>query len=294
MKQAPHVFRAFEDATMRIPVSDINFLYEVRPAIRTSVKYAQIAAAIKEVGIIEPPVVILDPTSEGRFRLLDGHLRIDILIADGVTEVVCLIATEDEAFTYNRRLSRIAIIQEHKMILQAVKRGASEERIARALNVNVALIRQKRNLLNGICSEVADLLRDKHVPIKAFAELRRLKTMRQVRAAEMMVAMNRFSTSYVRSIVAATPISEFVEGRKPVTRGVTPEQLDLMTQESERLDQDMKQIEQRYGEDHLDLVLATAYIASLLENARVVRHLAQFHPDIFAQFQKIAEVQKAA
>lgn len=294
MKQAPHVFRAFEDATMRIPVSDINFLYEVRPVIRTSVKYAQIAASIKEVGIIEPPVVILDPTSEGRYRLLDGHLRIDILIADGVKEVVCLIATEDEAFTYNRRLSRIAIIQEHKMILQAVKRGASEERIARALNVNVALIRQKRNLLNGICSEVADLLRDKHVPIKAFAELRRLKPMRQVRAAEMMVAMNRFSTNYVRSIVAATPISEFVEGRKPVTRGVTPEQLDLMTQESERLDQDMRQIEQRYGEDHLDLVLATAYIASLLENARVVRHLAQFHPDIFAQFQKIAEVQKAA
>ncbi|MBL9065351.1 MAG: ParB N-terminal domain-containing protein [Sphingopyxis sp.] len=294
MKQAPHVFRAFEDATMRIPVSDINFLYEVRPVIRTSVKYAQIAASIKEVGIIEPPVVILDPTSEGRYRLLDGHLRIDILIADGVKEVVCLIATEDEAFTYNRRLSRIAIIQEHKMILQAVKRGASEERIARALNVNVALIRQKRNLLNGICSEVADLLRDKHVPIKAFAELRRLKPMRQVRAAEMMVAMNRFSTNYMRSIVAATPISEFVEGRKPVTRGVTPEQLDLMTQESERLDQDMKQIEQRYGEDHLDLVLATAYIATLLENARVVRHLAQFHPDIFAQFQKIADVQKAA
>lgn len=294
MKHAPHVARAFEDATMRIPVADINFLYEVRPAIRTSVKYAQIAASIKEVGIIEPPVVILDPTSDGRFRLLDGHLRIDILIADGVTEVVCLIATEDEAFTYNRRLSRIAIIQEHKMILQAVKRGASEERIARALNVNVALIRQKRNLLNGICSEVADLLRDKHVPIKAFAELRRLKPMRQVRAAEMMVAMNRYSTSYVKSIVAATPSSEFVEGRKPAMRGVTPEQLDLMSQESERLDQDMKTVEQRYGEDHLDLVLATAYIATLLENARVVRHLAQFHPEIFGQFQKIVEVQKAA
>lgn len=118
--------------------------------------------------------------------------------------------------------------------------------------------------------------------------------MRQVRAAEMMVAMNRYSTSYVKSIVAATPSSEFVEGRKPVMRGVTSEQLDLMTQESERLDQDMKLIEQRYGEDHLDLVLATAYIASLLENARVVRHLAQFHPNIFAEFQKIAEVQKAA
>lgn len=36
--------------------------------------------------------------------------------------------------------------------------------------------------------------------------------MRQMAAAEMMIAMNRFSLSYVKSIVAATPADEFVEG----------------------------------------------------------------------------------
>lgn len=61
--------------------------------------------------------------------------------------------------TYNKRISRIATIQEHKMILRAVERGVSEARIAAALNVNVALIRQKRTLLNGICPEAAELLR---------------------------------------------------------------------------------------------------------------------------------------
>ena len=180
------------------------------------------------------------------------------------------------------------------MILQAVKRGASEDRIARALNVNVDAIRRKRNLLKGICPEVAELLRDKHVPINCFAELRRLKPMRQLRAAEMMVAMNRYSVSYVKSIVAATPADQFIEGRKPVARGLTREQLDLMAQESERLDQEVKVIEKCYGEDHLDLVLATAYVASLLENARVVRYLARSHPGILAEFQKMTEVPKAA
>lgn len=294
MNRAAPVIRAFEDATMRIPIADINFLYEVQPAVRKSVKYGQIAASIREVGIIEPPVVVPDPNQQGRYRLLDGNLRLDVLIADGIKEVVCLIATEDEAYTYNRRVSRIAVIQEHRMILQAAKRGVTDDRIARALNVNVDIIRRKRNLLKGICPEVAEILRDKHVPLNAFAELRRLKPIRQMTAAEMMVAMNRYSTSYVKSIVAATPPDQFVEGRRPVVRGVTHEQLDLMAEETERLDEEVRAIEMRYGEDQLDLVLAAAYVANLLDNARVVRHLALHHSDILSEFQKIAEIQKAA
>ena len=51
----------------------------------------------------------------------------------GVTEVACLISTDDEAFTYNNRVNSIAIIQEHKMILKAIENGVSEERIAKSL-----------------------------------------------------------------------------------------------------------------------------------------------------------------
>jgi ParB-like chromosome segregation protein Spo0J len=285
---------AFEDATLRIAIADITPLREVRPDVRKSVKYGQIAASIEEVGIIEPPVVVRDPQTQGRFRLLDGHLRLDILTARGEQEVVCLIATEDEAFTYNRRISRIAIIQEHRMILKAVGQGVPEERLARALNVNIASIRKKRNLLVGICPEAADLLRDKHVPLNAFPELRRMKPMRQIAAAEMMVAMNRYSTGYVKSIVAATPTDQLVEGKGQAVRGLSAEQIDLMTEESARLDREFKLIEQSYGADHLDLVLATGYVASLLNNARIVRHLAQFHADLLNEFQKIADLRQAA
>lgn len=286
--------KAFEDSTLRIAIADITPLREVQPKVRKSVKYRQIEASIREVGIIEPPVVVRDPAKTDSFRLLDGHLRLDILKANGEQEVVCLIATEDEAFTYNKRVSRIAIIQEHRMILKAVKQGVPEERLARALNVNIESIRKKRRLLEGICDEVADLLRDKHVPMNAFTHLRKLKPMRQIAAAEMMVAMNQFSTSYVQSIVAATPDDQLVERKHPRKLGLSPDQVDLMTQESARLEREFKTIEQSYGADHLDLVLATAYLSSLLDNAKVVRHLAQRHPDLLTEFQKIAELQEAA
>ncbi|MEA3048806.1 MAG: hypothetical protein QOG84_642 [Sphingomonadales bacterium] len=42
------------------------------------------------------------------------------------------------------------------------------------------------------------------------------------------------------------------------------------------------------------LVLATRYVARLLANARVVGHLAQCHPEILAEFQKLREAQKAS
>jgi hypothetical protein len=35
------------------------------------------------------------------------------------------VSTDDEAFTYNKRISRIAPIQEHRMILKAIERGVS-------------------------------------------------------------------------------------------------------------------------------------------------------------------------
>ena len=214
--QTPIVKLAFETRTLRIALADILPLRQLAAAVMKSVKYAQIAASISEVGIIEPPVVVRDKMDSGLFHLLDGHLRVEILRSRGETEAVCLVANEDEAFTYNKRISRITTIQEHKMILKAIEKGVSEERLARALNVNIGSIRQKRNLLDGICPEAVELLEDKPVPIHTLGELKKLKPIRQIEAAGLMVAMNKYSVSYARSLVAATPDSQLVKGAKTI------------------------------------------------------------------------------
>lgn len=293
-KKPPSLPDGFEHTTLRIPISEIMPMREVSATVRKSAKYKQIAASIAEVGIIEPPVVFRDRVNRSQYNLLEGHVRLAILLERGETEVVCLIALEDEAFTYNKRVSRMATIQEHRMILNAVKKGVSEERLARALNVNIGNIRAKRNLLSGICPEAVDLLRDKHVPMNVFVELRRMKPMRQIAAAEMMVAMNKYSTGYAKSIVAATAEEDLVEQKRKAVRGLTEAQIELMSRESAQLDRDFKLIEQSYGADHLDLVLATGYLGSLLRSAPIVRYLAQHHPQLLAEFQKITDLQQAA
>ena len=285
---------AFEEVSLRIPIDQILPLRLVSPAVKKSVKYAQIAASIAEVGIIEPPAVARDATYSDQYHLLDGHLRVEIVRERGDTEIVCLIATDDEAFTYNKRISRIATIQEHRMILNAVNKGVSEERLARALNVDIGSIRKKRNLLVGICPEAAELLKDQHVPIHVFTELRFMKSVRQVEAVENMITMNRFSVNYARSLVASTPDDQLVAGKPRRTPGISEDQIATMQRESENVDRQFRAVEQSYSSDQLDLMLAAGYVNRLLGSVRVVRYLAQHHADILTEFQKLSDLQKAA
>jgi ParB-like chromosome segregation protein Spo0J len=286
---------AFEAASRRLPIANIQPLKIVSDTVKKTPKYAQIVASIDQVGIIEPPVVSRDRNDKGKFLLLDGHLRIEALKDKGETEVVCIISIEDEAFTYNKRVNRIAIVQEHRMIIKAIERGVSEERIAKSLNVDVASIRRKRRLLDGICSEAADLLKDKHIAIHAFAELKKLAPLRQIEAAELMVAMNKYTISYAKSLVAATPLAQFAESYKPKSvKGLSDEQVALMERESANLEREFRIAEQSYGTDHLDLVLANGYLGKLLSNARVVRYLAQHQQEILLEFQKIVDVEAVA
>jgi ParB-like chromosome segregation protein Spo0J len=286
---------AFEGTGLRIAIADIQPLKLVSSAVKQTPKYAQIAASIREVGIVEPPVVARDQNEPGKYLLLDGHLRIDVLKDMGETDVTCLISTDDEAFTYNKRVNRLAIIQEHRMIRKAIERGVPEDRIARALNVDVQNIVRKRRLLDGICAEVAEILKDKHIAIHTFAELKKMAPLRQIESAELMVAMNKFTTSYAKSLLAATPQEQLVETDKPKRiKGLTDEQVALMERESVKLEREFRIAEKSYGIDHLDLVLTNGYLVKLLGNARVVRYLAQHHSDILTEFQKLAEIETVA
>jgi hypothetical protein len=283
---------AFELESVFVELSDLLPVKIVNSRVKNTRKYRQIAASIEDIGIIEPPVVARNGSKDGTFLLLDGHLRVEVLKELDVQGVACLVATDDEAFTYNKRINRLATIQEHRMILKAVERGVPEHRIAKALDVNVSTIKQKRRLLEGICPEVVDLLNDKNCPINTFQSLKKMKPLRQVEVAELMIAMNSYSVTYSKALLAATPQEQLVDTGKPKTfKGVSPEQIARMEHEMAKLQCDIKLIEDSYGPDHLNLVLARGYLVSLLANENVGRYLEQNHPEILTEFQRISEIE---
>ena len=273
---------------MTLPISALLPLRRVPEAIKQSSKYRRIAQSIAQIGIIEPLVVTRSKEHKDRFLLLDGHVRYTILAETGHSETRCLIADDDEAFTYNKRVNRLATVQEHLMIVRAVERGVSEEKLAKALNLDVKLIKRRRTLLDGICPEVVELLKDKSVNPVTFDVLRKMRPMRQIEASELMVTAANYSSSYAKALLAATRQNDLVKSDQPKKiAGMTPEQMARMEREMDALHRDFKQIEASYGDDVLHLVIASGYLSKLVQNSEIERYLGQHHAEILGEFKAI-------
>lgn len=283
--------QAFDGQCRILPIEAILPVHSIRKNFRISHKYRQIVTSIREVGLVEPPVVVEDAKKRGTYLLLDGHLRIEALKDIGTTEVECLISTDDEAFTYNKRISRLSAVQEQRMIAKAIERDVPKERIAKALHINIRSVDRKARLLDGICTEAVALMKDKTCPMAIFDVLRKMSPLRQIEAVELMINANNFTVSYVSAILAGTPQSQLADVETPKRmKGMTAEAMQRMERELSRLQESITSIQDSYGKDHLQLTVVKGYVAKLLGNARISRYLVQHHPEFVAEFQNIAEM----
>ena len=284
------VLLGFVPETLNVPVDFILPSRRTPAGVTESRKYRQIRSSIEEIGLIEPLSVTAVEQQSGHHLLLDGHIRLLALRELEFEEAPCLVAMDDEAYTYNNRLNRLATVQEHYMIRRAIERGVSPERLAKALSVDISQVLKKLNLLDGICPEAIDLLKDRQFSAEMARALRKMKPTRQVECVELMLAANNLSTAYAEALLVATPTNRLVNGKKPAKlTGISPEQMAKMEREMNNLQEQYKVVEQTYGQDVLNLVLARGYLARLLENAPVAEFLHRRQPDVLHEFQTIVE-----
>jgi hypothetical protein len=292
---ASRVKLAFESTRVFLRIDQLVPLKVLRPGVREGKKYAQILSSVRAVGLVEDPVVIPNPKQLGKYFLLDGHLRIEALKDLGVEGVACLMSTNDDTYTFNKRVNRLAAVQEHRMIVRAVERGVPENRIAEALGLDVLAVRRRFKLLDGICLDAAELLGDKPCPMKAFDLLREMLPIRQIEAAELMIGQNNFSTMFAQALLMATPQTQLAAPRKKLLKGTASEnseQIARMERELASLQSQVKSVEDSFGVDNLHLTVAKGYITKLLANARIVRWLSKHRQEYLGEFQSIAEIEK--
>jgi hypothetical protein len=255
----------------------------------SSRKYKQILESLRTIGLIEP--LIISPTTDsGNHIILDGHARLLALQELGANNVQCLISTDDETYTYNNRINRLSTVQEHLMIKRAISRGVSAEKLASSLNVDLTQIMRKVKLLDGICPEATKLLKDQVFPTKLSDILRKMKPTRQIECVELMISANTIKIPYAQALLAATPSHMLVEtGRSKKFRGISPEQLLKMEREMGNLNEQYKLVEESYGQDVLNLVLAKGYLSKLIDNQEISRFIKQKQPDVYNEFINIIE-----
>jgi len=91
----------FEMRKVRLSLAVILPVRQLKDPQKNIRRYQTIRASIKEVGLVEPLVVHPQKDGAGTYLLLDGHLRYFALKELGETEVDCIIANDDESFTYS-------------------------------------------------------------------------------------------------------------------------------------------------------------------------------------------------
>ena len=280
---------SFMRQVVELAVDSILPLRPVTKRVTDSKRYGRIATSLREIGLIEP-LIVTRADRQGHHMLLDGHLRLDALRRQGEQSVSCIISDDDEAFTYNKRVNRLATVQEHFMISRAIDRGTPPAMIAAALGIDEKVVMRRRNLLDGISPGAIEILHDRPVNPQVFDILRKMKPYRQTETAELMVSMNNFTGAYAKAILAATRQEDLAKPeRQKGISGVTPDQMARMERELENLARDYRATEATFGDDVLQLVLASRYLERMISNERVGAYLAARHADILTQFRTIAE-----
>jgi hypothetical protein len=258
---------AFDSAGMMLSLDSIIPRKTFSYSLKKSKKFSRIVESVKELGLVALKIL-------------------------GQDKAVCLVATDDETFNYNHKVNHLNPIQEHRMILKAVEKGVSEERIAKTLNVDVRAIRQKLDLMAGICPEAKDTLKDKEISASALKILKKVKPIRQIAIAETMVAMKDFKSSMAKLMLSATPPEQLASPEKPsYDKPPKPDELARMEKELQDIEKGFKFVEKTHSSNTLNLVVACGHLKKLLNNGTVVLFLKKNYPDNLDQFEKIVKAE---
>jgi hypothetical protein len=207
----------------------------------------------------------------------------------GFTDAPCLIATDDESYTYNNRINRLSTIQEHFMIRRAVERGVTPERLAKALSVDISHITKKINLLDGICPEAVDCSRIKHFSANwagtaqdeadAAGRVRRTDGGRQQHDRRLRRgAAGGHDSQHAgqRNPQESSKVSPPIKWRRWSAKWLTWRVSSSWSSSP-------------MGRTCCNLVLARGYLTKLLDNEAVIRFLSQNNPDILREFSGIVQ-----
>lgn len=292
-KQPKPVKLGFELDCVEVRLELLHPSRVLPPTIKNSVKYSQVKASVEAIGLVEPLVIFPHTAHQGAFHVLDGHIRLAALKELGVTEALCLVSTDDEAYTYNKRVNRLSVVQEHRMIVRAYERGASVQRLAAALDISESAIRGRFRMLDGICDEAIRLLADKPAGRTMFSALRKMNHFRQIDVARTMIGLENYSVKLADAMLQATPTDQLAADTRPkIQRTGSTETTQRLQRELSTVQADTKLLEESYADTTLQLAIIKAHIKSLLDNARVVRWLAQFHRDYLSQLQLVADIKQ--
>jgi hypothetical protein len=253
-------------------------------------KQRRLTASIGRAGLIQPIVVRDQQGATGRYLLLDGYNRYQALVRLRTETAECLYTSDEAAVPHAPMVCHLTVYQQHAMVLRGIERGLTEMDLRRELGFSRMTVQRLLNLVRGIGDEALARLRCTWAPRVVYDQLRKARPSRQVRIADLMLAMNNFSEAYVTALIASSAPGDLLD---PACRhnieGLRPADIARFERARQPLEEGYLRACRDYGVLSLHLAVLASYVRELLNNPRVDHCLAQRHPAIHAELQRIAE-----
>ncbi|EDS7168081.1 RepB plasmid partitioning protein [Salmonella enterica] len=270
----------------------VNNLVQSRPLpgnIKSSIKYKQIMTSISEIGLIEPVVIYI--TESGITKILDGHLRIEALKDLGITHAHCLVSPVDEAYSYNKRVNRLTLLQEQKMLRKAVESGVSIDKLSAVLGISYNIINTRLRISDGISAETVALLSEKNVPQNVFDVLRKIKPYKQAEIVNTMIMLNKLTRKFALSMLHSLAPEHLVAQNKMDSQNKdVARTLARLEKEMAALQIETQNIKDEYAENNLNLHIIKTYITRLLNNSSILLWLYDNNIEYLSLLKKIAGI----
>ena len=112
--------------------------------------------------------------------------------------------------------------------------------------------------------------------------------MRQLAAAQLMVASNKYSQKFAYALLAGTSSEMLVSPPARSTgRSLNAEQRARLIVETDNLLTNLKSVEASYGVEALTLSVCSRYVARLLSNDKVLALLTERHPHVSGELRSL-------
>ncbi|EPL6454722.1 plasmid partitioning protein RepB C-terminal domain-containing protein [Providencia rettgeri] len=118
--------------------------------------------------------------------------------------------------------------------------------------------------------------------------LRKMKPERQIESVDMMIASNKYSSTYANMMLAASQPNELVAEKKKNSSDPVLG-LAIIEKEMTKLKRNYKISEEKLAELNLSLVVAQGYINRLLKNQSIVSFLKEEYISVYEALSTISE-----
>jgi len=286
MKQVPVVVN-FRREDVELPLRYLVALKDSKPHLAESHRYRHMRESLEHNGLVDPLSVL--PQAKDRYLVVDGDLRLNILRDLRITKARCTAILEEECYGYSRRVTVLSPIAEHVMILEALSNGVTEERLAVELRVGVRAIRLRKRLLNGIAPKAVELLKDQRVSAFTLGYLRKMESLQQIHAAQLMISGNDCSG------VFAAALSDLTSPRQHRTRKRKGKSGDrsrpgvgsLFRDDMDSLVSELNKARRTYGTSALAVIVVCRWIENLSQNPAIAEYLRRNHSKVHHQIRQV-------